>query len=100
MAEGAGGFFFRTDGARSYKLKEEGVVRDWVAHQKKRAHAKGERVWLKPPHSQKRHRDVPDSSKAGARKRIWVRTGTQIIDGTWREVRRFVGESKPVGSAL
>ncbi|CAK0855141.1 unnamed protein product [Prorocentrum cordatum] len=90
---------FHTDGARSYKLKEQGVVHDWVVHKKKKAKVKGKWMWLKPSHSQKRYHDVPDPMKAGAKKRIWVKTGTQIIDGVWRELRRFVGKTKAVGSA-
>ena len=48
---------------------------------------KGKWVGRKPSYSQKRYRDVPDPLKAGAKKRIWVKTGTQIIDGVWRELR-------------
>ncbi|CAK0803289.1 unnamed protein product [Prorocentrum cordatum] len=90
---------FHTDGARSYKLKEQGVVHNWVVHKKKKAKVKGKWVWLKPSYSKKRYHDVPDPLKAGAKKRIWVKTGTQIIDGVWRELRRFVGKNKAVGSA-
>ena len=91
---------FHADGAKSYKLKQPGVVHDWVVHQKKRKLVNGKWVWLKPSYSRKRYHDVPDPLKAGAKKRIWVKTGTQIIDGIWRELRRFVGKNKAVGSAL
>ncbi|CAK0871222.1 unnamed protein product [Prorocentrum cordatum] len=82
---------FHTDGAKSYKLKQPGVVHDWVVHQKKRKPVNG---------NKKRYHDVPEPLSAGAKKRIWVKTGTQITDGIWRELRRFVGKKKAVGSAL
>ncbi|CAK0908582.1 unnamed protein product [Prorocentrum cordatum] len=78
-----------TDGARSYKLKLEGVKHDWVVHAKKRVMVTGK--WIT-------HHDVPDDSKPNKTKRVWVKAGTQIIDRIWGELRKHLGNKKTVNT--
>ncbi|CAK0894549.1 unnamed protein product [Prorocentrum cordatum] len=75
-----------TDGARSYKLKLEGVKHDWVVHAKKRVMVKGKWVWIKPKFTKITHHDVPDDSKPNKTKRI--------IDRIWGELRKHLGNKK------
>ena len=83
-----------TDGARSYKLKIDGVLHDWVVRKKKRVKLGGKWVWLKPAFTKIRYHNVPDQSKPRGTKRLWVKCGTQVIDRAWGELRRAVGKGK------
>ncbi|CAK0905113.1 unnamed protein product, partial [Prorocentrum cordatum] len=80
------------DGARSYKIKVDGVLHDWVVHKKKRVRVGGKWAWLKPAFTKIRYRDVPDQSKPSGTKRLWVKCGTQVIDRAWGDLRKAVGK--------
>ena len=90
------------DGARSYKMKVDGVLHDWVVHKKKRVRVGGKWAWLKPAFTKIRYHDVPDQSKPSGTKRLWVKCGTQVIDRAWGDLRKAVGKgiAKTVGSVL
>ena len=41
---------------------------------------------------------MPDEGDPKKTKRLWVRSGTQIIDGIWGRLRTFIGKQKQAGS--
>ncbi|CAK0812734.1 unnamed protein product, partial [Prorocentrum cordatum] len=60
------------DGARSHKLRVDGVVHDWVVHMKKRVKVNGKYVWVKPAFTKVRYYDLADSGCSNKKMRIWV----------------------------
>ncbi|CAK0871168.1 unnamed protein product, partial [Prorocentrum cordatum] len=74
-----------SDGARSYKMRASGLVRDHVVHCKKRKKIGRKWVWLKPVYSKVVTHKLPDGSK------IRVKTGAQIIDRAWRSIKTLIG---------
>ena len=68
-----------------------------MAHENK---INGKFKWIKPLFSKVRYHDVPRLDADGNMKttRVWVKSGTQIIDRCWRELRKHVGNYKVVGS--
>ena len=78
-----------TDGARSYLLKVKGMKHDWVAHKKKRVMIKGRAFWLKPKFSKVWWHNVAE--EGAPKKKLWVKTGTQIIDRAWGMMRKHIG---------
>ncbi|CAK0864051.1 unnamed protein product, partial [Prorocentrum cordatum] len=82
------------DGARSRKLKTDGVLRDWAVHKKKRV--KLGRTWarVKPAFTKVRYHNVPDKSKPRGTQRLWVKRGTRLINRARGELRRAVGKGK------
>ncbi|CAK0883861.1 unnamed protein product [Prorocentrum cordatum] len=87
-----------TDGARSYKLRVDGVVHDWVVHMKKRVKVNGKYAWVKPAFTKVRYHDIADNGCSNKKKRIWVKCGTQIIDRAWGGLRRHLGPNRKVNS--
>ncbi|CAK0890777.1 unnamed protein product [Prorocentrum cordatum] len=73
-----------SDGARSYKTRASGLVRDHVVHCKKRKKIGRKWVWLKPVYSKVVTHKLPDGSK------IRVRAGAQIIDRAWGRIAASV----------
>ncbi|CAK0846225.1 unnamed protein product [Prorocentrum cordatum] len=74
-----------SDGARSYKMRASGLVRDHVVHCKKRKNIGRKWVWLKPVYSKVATHKLPDGSK------IRVKAGAQIIDRAWRSIKTLIG---------
>ena len=70
-----------TDGARSYKLKIQGVLHDNVVHKKKKVTVKGKTAWVKPHYTRICSHALPDGQTTK------VVAGTQIIDRFWQHVR-------------
>jgi hypothetical protein len=77
-----------TDGARSYKLKVDGVKHDWVVHSRKSVTINGVQRWVKPHYSKLRWHMVEDGAQ---KKKLWVKSGTQIIDRCWQGLRKHLG---------
>ena len=73
-----------SDGARSYRFKLHGVMHDYVVHKKKLIIKNGVRTWLKPKFTQVVRHMTPDGAK------MYVKSGTQIIDRFWSHLRGFM----------
>ncbi|CAJ1372011.1 unnamed protein product [Effrenium voratum] len=67
-----------SDSARSYRLKVPGVLRDAVAHKKKRVKKGNTHVWVKPSYVKISKHKLPDG------RLLKTKSGTQIIDRVWR----------------
>ncbi len=84
-----------TDGARTYKLKMQGVLHDNVVHKKKKVTVKGKTAWVKPHYTRICSHTLPDGQT------IKVVAGTQIIDRFWQHVRTYLKNTqRKVGSAV
>ena len=82
-----------SDGARSYKLKVQGVVHDAAVHKSNRKIVKGKVVWIKPNYSKVEKHILP------GRHVLFVKSGTQIVDRFWQKARKHIKHSGlPVGS--
>ncbi|CAK0830442.1 unnamed protein product [Prorocentrum cordatum] len=89
-----------TDGAKTYKVKVEGMLHDHVVHQRKRlvkngkpVKKNGRQVWVKPTYAKKFQHKLP-----GGRV-LKCKGGTQIIDRFWQHLRGFIKTRKSsVGS--
>ena len=53
-------------------------------------------MWLKPVFSKVRYHDI--KSESGKMQRIWVKSGTQIIDRIWGGLRSHLKGKKQVNS--
>ena len=83
-----------SDGAQTYKLKVPGLLHDRAVHKSKLVTNNGVRVWLKPKYNEIHAHVLPDNSK------LYVKTGTQIIDRFWQHLRAHLGTMKrKTGSA-
>ena len=69
----------RTDGAKSYKAKVEGVLHDCVVRQKKRVKVPGKYVW-----QNRRNVTIAKHTDPTTGKLMKVKSGTQIVDRAWR----------------
>ena len=74
----------RTDGARTYKFKVQGVLHDNVVRKKKRVTVKGKTAWVKPHYTRICSHTLPDGQT------VKVVVGTQIIDRFWQIVRTYL----------
>jgi hypothetical protein len=84
-----------TDGARSYKLKLQGVIHDQAIHKTKKVFVRGKAKIIKPKYSEIKCHSLADGSK------LYVKTGTQIIDRFWQRVRAHLKHrAKKVGSSI
>ena len=89
-----------TDGAKTYKVKVEGMLHDHVVHQRKRlmkngkpVKKNGRQVWVKPTYAKKFQHKLP-----GGRV-LKCKGGAQIIDRFWQHLRGFIKTRKSsVGS--
>ena len=77
-----------TDGARTYKLRINGVIHDQAIHKKKRVIENGVAKWIKPKYSKIVCHEVDN------RQKLYVKTGTQIIDRFWGHLRAHLGRMK------
>ena len=84
------------DGAKAYKMKVPGMLRDNVVHQKKKVIVNGKSCWLRPIYSK------VTTHKLSNGKKLQVKAGTQLIDGFWKILKRYLGNSpkKPASKAL
>ena len=73
-----------TDGARAYKTPFTNVIRCHVVHQKKKAEKKGKVVWLNPSYTKVYDLKTSDGAH------LKVKSGTQVIDRFWGELRRHL----------
>ena len=78
-----------TDGARTYRMKIPGVKHDYAVHKRKRAVINGRVVWIKPKFSRVRWHNI--AAEGEPKKKLWVKTGTQIIDRAWQQLRKHKG---------
>ena len=78
-----------TDGARTYKMDIDGVEHDYAVHKEKKVTIKGRTFWMKPKFSKVFYHNV--ETIGGKSVRLWVKTGTQIIDRAWGMLRNHVG---------
>ena len=85
-----------SDGARSYKIRAEGVLHDWVVHARKRKKIGGKWVWLKPTFTKLVRHKLPEGGS------ILVKGGTQIVDRAWQFLKEHIGSRtlKPKSRAL
>ena len=74
-----------TDSAKSYKLAMPGIIHDRVVHCKKRVKRNGKYVWMQPKYVSLVKHTIP-----GSRKKLAVKSGTQIIDRCWRYLKERV----------
>ena len=82
-----------TDGARTYLLKVPGMIHDQAIHKAKKAQVNGKTVWIQPKYSKIVCHEI-DGGK------LYVKTGTQVIDRFWRHLREHLGSmQKKPGSA-
>jgi hypothetical protein len=70
-----------TDSAKAYLTKITGTRHDYIVHSKKKL---SNGLWSKRAFAENARHVLPN------RKRLWVRSGTQHIDGFWRVLRRSV----------
>lgn len=85
-----------TDGAKAYKMKIPGMHHDNVVHQKKRLVKNGKVSWLLPTYAKVTTHKLSNGDN------LKVKAGTQIIDGFWRILKRYLGNTpqKPGSRAL
>ena len=82
-----------TDGAKAYKTKVPGLLHDAVVHQKKKRMVNGKPIWSKPIYSKLTVHKLENKQK------VKVKSGTQIIDGFWKHLKKHIGNtSKTPGS--
>eukprot|EP00959_Pyramimonas_sp_CCMP1952_P307031 6426057-Pyramimonas_sp.AAC.1 len=67
-------------------MRIPGVIRDNVVNCKKKAVSKGKTVWVKPKYSEIKKHILPGGQ------RLFVKTGTQIIDRFWSHSRAHLGK--------
>ena len=73
-----------TDSARAYKTPFTNVIHCHVVHQKKKAEKKGKVVWLNPSYTKVYDLKTSDGTH------LKVKSGTQVIDRFWGELRRHL----------
>ncbi|CAK0862812.1 unnamed protein product [Prorocentrum cordatum] len=85
-----------SDGAKSYNIRADGVLHDWVVHARKRKTICGKWVWLKPAFTKLVRHKLPEGGS------ILVKGGTQIVDRAWQFLKEHIGSRtlKPKSRAL
>ncbi len=82
-----------TDGAKTYRMHISGVIHDNVVHQKKRQLVDGCVKWINPIYVKVVKHKLPSGET------VFVKAGTQIIDGFWRILKKgLMGHNANVGS--
>ena len=87
-----------TDGAKSYRVKLDGVKHDYVVHCRKRVKVRGKYIWVKPKYAKPRWHNIADDG--APKKKLWVMAGTQIIDRCWGGLRKHLGSQKSVHTKI
>ena len=77
-----------SDGARSYKLKLRNVLHDQAIHKKKKVVVNGVAKWVNPKYSKIIIHEIENKQK------LYVKSGTQIIDRFWSHLRTHLGRMK------
>ncbi|CAK0810619.1 unnamed protein product [Prorocentrum cordatum] len=86
------------DGAKSYRVKLDGVKHDYVVHCRKRVNVNGKRIWARPKYAKPRFHNIAEDG--APTQKLWVMAGTQVIDRCWHGLRKHLGSVKVVNTKL